>query len=47
MGEYWVTVVGWFVLEYPASSSLVGLSVASSSEDESGLARLDELGWRL
>jgi len=39
-----VTVVGWFVLEHPASSSLVSSSVASSSEDESGLARLVGLG---
>jgi len=37
-------MVGWFVLEHPASNSLVGSSVASSSEEESGLARLNVLG---
>jgi len=37
-------VVGWLVLEQPAGGSLEGLSVASSSEDESGLVHLDVLG---
>jgi len=32
------------VLEHSASSSLVGSSVASSSEEKNGLARLDVLG---
>jgi len=34
------------VLKQPAGGSLEGLSVASSSGDESGLVRLDLLGVR-
>jgi len=44
MGEYWVTLVGWLVVKHPVSGSLEGSSVASSSVEESGLVRLDELG---
>jgi len=44
MGEYWVTVVGWFAGEHPASSSFVVALVVSSSEEERGLARLNVLG---
>jgi len=43
MGEYWVTLEEWLVVEHPASSSLEGSSAASLSVEDGGLGHLDKL----
>jgi len=44
MREYWVTLVGWLVVEHSARGSWVGSSFTSSSVEDGGFDRLDELG---